>query len=228
MADSWEAQTLPRLKAFLPARWFEKLTAERGDILSFDFRPVLEGKRRVLLFWDAHGFEVAEFVLGSLLPRLAALEHVVTMHDMSDNRYAAPEQLEYGDVPLWKGGNAEQSRIQLGFINSAVEQSISVVDFTTRNRLTLDSADHSFHTRFDGRPEGDEMLQLLGPELFSAQGPLVLVYAERTLGALHVSQDSAAAPGGHTPADSANRARALFVSRRLTASSSVVAPGSRR
>ncbi len=58
--------------------------------------------------------------------------------------------------------------MKLGIIDSAVEQSIAALDFTTRNHLTFDSADHSFHTMLSG-PEQSEMRKTLG-ELFDTQG----------------------------------------------------------
>ena len=45
-----------------------------ADILEFDYRKALSDAKRVLIFWDAHGFDIAECVLGEILPIVAAGE----------------------------------------------------------------------------------------------------------------------------------------------------------
>jgi FkbM family methyltransferase len=167
-SDDWERQTLPRLRRILPDNWFAPLEVKRADILKFDYRTALAGAKRVLIFWDAHGFDIAECVLGSILPIVAEVEHLVIMHDLSDARYNSEEQLRYAGHGLWKANGASGPRVKLGLIDSAVEQSVAALDFTTRNRLTLDSADHSFRTRLTPAQQA-EMRNKLG-ELFDLQG----------------------------------------------------------
>ena len=165
----WEKLTVPKLRGLVPPDWLAPLEARRGDIVSFDYRRLLEGAGRVLLFWDAHGFEVAECVLATILPLLADRAHVVMLHDMSDVRYA-PET-SYQGRGLWKGRDDDGSRIRVGLIDSAVPQSIAVQDFAARNRITLDSADHSFDVELKQVPgRVQEMRALLGDELFSLEG----------------------------------------------------------
>lgn len=168
LSDNWDRETVPRLRSVVPDAWFEPLSTVRADILDFDYEKALSGVGRLLLFWDAHGFEIAECVLGAILPIASKMEHLVLMHDLSDARYSSEEQLEYGGHGLWKGNNWTGPRLKLGIIDSAVEQSVAAVDFTTRNRLTLDSADHSFHTGLTPAQQA-EMQSLLG-ELFDTQG----------------------------------------------------------
>lgn len=167
MSDSWEVETLPRLRPVVPEDWFKPLETLRTDILQFDYRSAIGSAKRVLVFWDAHGFDVAECVLGEILPILAEREHLVVMHDLSDSRYSSDQQLEYGGYGLWKGNNWSGPRLKLGIIDSAVEQSIAALDFTTRNHLTLDSADHSFHTALDDAQQS-EMSATLG-DMFDTQ-----------------------------------------------------------
>lgn len=170
-SSAWEEETVPRLRPVVPTGWFAPLDALRCDILQFDFRKALASAQRVLLFWDAHGFEVAECVLGIILPEIASREHVVIMHDMSDIRYGARGLTDYSGRGLWKGVSAGEERLRLGIIDSAVAQAISIQDFTSRNGLTLDSADHSIDLEIARTPEKvDEMRRLLGEELFSLQG----------------------------------------------------------
>jgi hypothetical protein len=168
LSDNWERETLPRLRKVVPGSWFKPLDALRADILTFDYQKALSAARRVLIFWDAHGFDIAECVLGEILRIVAPLEHLVIMHDLSDTRYSSDEQLEYGGHGLWKGNNWSGPRLKLGIIDSAVEQSIAALDFITRNHVTLDSADHSFHTDLTSAQQA-EMREVLG-ELFDTQG----------------------------------------------------------
>ena len=140
LTHKWEQETLPRLRHVVPHGWFAPLQALHANILDFDYAAALSGAKRILIFWDAHGFEIAECVLGKIMPMVAELEHLVIMHDLSDVRYSSEEQLEYGESGLWKGTNAGGSRMKLGVIDSAVAQSISALDFATRNHITLDSA----------------------------------------------------------------------------------------
>lgn len=167
-SDNWERETLPRLREIVSEDWFKPLRALREDILEFNYAKLLSGAKRVLIFWDAHGFDIAECVLGKILPIAAPIEHLVIMHDLSDTRYCAEEQLGYGGYGLWKGNDWSGPRLKLGIIDSAVEQSIAALDFTTRNHITLDSADHSFHTCLSAVQQA-EMRAELG-ELFDTQG----------------------------------------------------------
>jgi hypothetical protein len=167
ISDSWERETVPRLRKIVPDTWFAPLQALRTDILDFDYRRALAGAERVIIFWDAHGFEIAECVLGAILPVVADRPHLILMHDLSDTRYSSEEQLAYGGHGLWKSNNWSGPRLKLGIIDSAVEQSIAALDFTTRNHLTLDSADHSFHSELDAGRQA-EMSRIMG-ELFDTQ-----------------------------------------------------------
>ncbi len=165
----WDWVTAPKLRKILPRSWFDPLEARRADILKFDFSKALANSRRVLLFWDAHGFDIAECVLGAILPQLAGRDHLVLMHDLSDIRYSGGSS-DYNGKGLWKGINAGETRFRIGIIDSAVAQGISIQDFAGRNRLTLDSADHSIDLEILQVPgRAEEMRSTLGEELFSTQ-----------------------------------------------------------
>lgn len=170
LGSEWEMITRPRITRLLPAEWFAPLQASTGDILTFDFEAALSSYARVLIFWDAHGFDVAECVLGRILPLLLDKEHLVIMHDLSDRRYEDPSADDYGNGGIWKGNDWSGPRLMLGNVDSCVEQAISIVDFTTRNNVPLESADHSLHKYFSKYPErAEEMEELLGTDLFSTQ-----------------------------------------------------------
>mgnify|MGYP001795451746 CR=1 FL=1 len=78
------------------------LVAWSTDVFDVEYERVLTGSTRVVLLWDAHGFEIAETVLGRIRPLIADRPHLVLMHDISDNRYAAVSR-SYEGQPLWKG-----------------------------------------------------------------------------------------------------------------------------
>jgi hypothetical protein len=170
VTDAWDRETVPHLQRVVAESWFRPLVARQEDILSVDYPGTLAKGNRILIFWDAHGFEIAECVLGAILPEVADREHLVIMHDMSDARYIPASYSQYGEHGIWKGGNEGPSRLRIGVIDSAVEQAIAITDFAARNNLTLNSADHSNHAEFDHNPERlAEMRRLLGDELFSLQ-----------------------------------------------------------
>jgi FkbM family methyltransferase len=167
-SKDWESETLPRLRRFVPDGWLKPLTVLRGDIRLADYPNLLKGASRVLLFWDASGFDVAECVLGAIMPLLALIQHLVVMHDISDSRFVSASHMSYGESGIWKGSDSSNATLKIGAIDSAVEQAISALDFTTRNCLSFESADQSLHA--DLTPDQKaELASLLG-ELFDTQG----------------------------------------------------------
>lgn len=161
--------TSERLKNVVPKGWFDAGNIVQGNILTFDFAAALSQSKRCLVFWDAHGFDVAECVLGGLLPLLPPREHVVLMHDLSDLRYCSADS-SYETSGIWKGENEGQAALWLGWIFSRVSQSISILDFTTRNNISLQSADESIHEELAADTQKAAIVQsLLGPELGSLQ-----------------------------------------------------------
>jgi len=169
--DDWKTVTAPKVKALVEKGWFAPLDAITADILTYPFQTALAKAKRVVLFWDAHGFEIAEIALAVIMPLLAQREHLVFMHDMSDTRYGAAECADYAGGRLWTGENASSARFRVGIVDSAVAQAFVVQDFTQRNRITLDSVDHSIHEEFESQPDRiEEMRALLGNDLFSMVG----------------------------------------------------------
>jgi len=169
-SNSWDMLTKKTISKIVPSAWFNPLQTLITDIITFNYEPILKDARRVLLFWDAHGFDIAECVFSNILPQLANRQHIVLMHDLSDTRYGADSQTDYGEQGLWNGENAGRGRFRIGIVDSAVAQAISALDFTNRNHLTLDSADHSFDLELVQKGRVEEMQSLLGNELFSLQG----------------------------------------------------------
>jgi hypothetical protein len=153
--------------------WFDRVDARMADIIAADYASIIGSAKRVLLLWDAHGFEIAEIVLGEILPRLAEREHLVLLHDISDNRYAGVSR-SYGGQPLWKGSKWQErtgawnSRINIGWMNSIQDQVIALADFSARNDIEIGSADHEYATFFRQHADyADEMHRTIGEEMFS-------------------------------------------------------------
>jgi hypothetical protein len=169
----WAARTAPRIANVVDPEWFEPLDARVTDIVTTDYAQMLSGRRRVLLLWDAHGFEIAEVVLGEILPRLLDREHLVVMHDILDNRYM-PVGRSYNGQPIWKGSEWQQrtgcsgARVNIGWMHAIQDQIVAIADFSARNDVDLESADHEY-TRFFGAHSdlAAEMRASIGDEFFS-------------------------------------------------------------
>jgi hypothetical protein len=174
----WAAITVPRLAKVVGPSWFEPLDAQIVDIRTADFASILGDHQRVLLLWDAHGFEIAEVVLGEILPRLLDRTHLVLMHDVVDNRHNGHGR-SYRQQPLWKGedrqprtGGREVPRVNIGWMQSAQDQVIAITDFSTRNDLVIESAEDELVQFFTASPpRADEMRAALGDDFFSTAAP---------------------------------------------------------
>jgi hypothetical protein len=176
LSAEWTSAVAPRIARVVDAEWFATVDARRTDILAADYQEIIGEHQRVLVLWDAHGFEIAELVLGEILPRLADRQHLVLMHDISDNRYAGVPR-SYGGYPLWKGSKWQQqtsawdSRVNIGWMNSIQDQVIALADFSARNNLEIESADDDYAKFFAAHPAcAAEMRQQLGEEFFSPIG----------------------------------------------------------
>ena len=172
-SGAWQNLSAPKIAGIVDSRWFDNIDARLANILTADYGAILRDHERVLVLWDAHGLEIAEVVLGDILPRLFDRPHLVLMHDILDNRYAGMAR-SYGGQPLWKGAKWQQrtgawnSRINIGWMNSIQDQVIALADFSARNDLEIGSADHEYATFFGAHPAyAAEMQQLLGDEFFS-------------------------------------------------------------
>ena len=188
----WALTVAPRIARFVDGGWFGNLEARRIDILAADYEEILAGHSRVLILWDAHGFEIAELVLGELLPRLAGRTHLILMHDINDNRYALLPR-SYGGHPLWKGNTllpttgVAGSRVNVGWMNSQEDQVIALADFSARNDVEIESADHEYATFFETHPAcADEMRRVLDDGFFSTRGHWAFLSLSGKEGPFHV------------------------------------------
>jgi hypothetical protein len=188
LSDDWFTHTAPRLRGMVPSDWLAPAQIEVCSILDYDVEPALRRSKRCLIFWDAHGFDVAEWVLGKLMPQIVDKRHVVLMHDMSDARFEIPSP-EYGEVGIWKGTNGRPPAFWLGHIFSRVAQALSIVDFTSRNAVPLHSAAESLHAEIaSDLARIAELKELLGDESFSLQAHWFWFTLNEALGSLSFPQ----------------------------------------
>jgi len=129
----------------------KKTFLKTENIVGYPFqadRDLLFSKK-CLLFWDAHGFEVAEEALSGVLPYLTG-QTLVLAHDIGDLRYQ-PDQRDYHGEAIWK---AEPEKwpgpsIVLGNFFAHVAQLVSILDFTSRNQIFFNSLNDNFNKAFD-------------------------------------------------------------------------------
>jgi hypothetical protein len=190
-SKDWFEESLPRVRAVVPDGWLDRVDVRTIDILDVDYPDLFAGARRILVLWDAHGFEIAETVLGRMLPSIAGRPHLVLMHDISDNRYAAVPR-SYEGQPIWKGSTWDRgvgksaARVNIGWMNSLQDQVVAVADFAWRNDIQVGSADHDYAQFFAAHPTGAaEMRELLGNELFSTEAHFAFLSLDPARGPYH-------------------------------------------
>lgn len=156
-----------QLRPILGDDWFARIDARRGNIVGFPFEREIGDAKRVLVFWDAHGFEVASTVLTSILPVLATREHLVLMHDISDTRYDNRDPAY--KHPIWSGVHADGHYFRIANMESSVGQAISILDFAGRNALPLHTADESIDRAIVAPGRESEMQSVLG-DFYASRG----------------------------------------------------------
>jgi hypothetical protein len=131
---AWETRSAPRLQQVVGADWFAPLTVVHDDITTLEFEPLLAASSRTFVYWDAHGPEVAEAVLGRLFPALPPENRVVV-----DDIWSTPDryglQAEYRAGPLW----------------SQFEEVLPLWEYLTKRDIDFESGDRwiSFTARGD-------------------------------------------------------------------------------
>ncbi|HMK78767.1 MAG TPA: hypothetical protein VK438_03920 [Xanthobacteraceae bacterium] len=147
LTDRWGNEIAPKLAAVDRSRW-APVRQHAGDLTQFDYATLLKNARSALVFWDAHGFEVADAVLGRIMPVIADLSHVVICHDVVDNRFPGPTTARsYGGKRSWRGmadwyDNSDTTNcLNIGWCNTLMDQILPILDFCFRNEIELRSAD---------------------------------------------------------------------------------------
>ena len=146
LSPLWRTETVPAIDRLVPPSWLSHVDAREEDIAAADFAAIVGDAARVLVFWDAHGYHLADHVLGRLLPLVADRPHLVVMHDVSDARYDVPAAAAgYRGHGLWRGNDWSGPFVRLGHLQSNVEQAVAAVDFTSRNGIALRTAAEQIH-----------------------------------------------------------------------------------
>lgn len=139
------------------------VTAVVGDIAEQDFAPLLSSVQAALIFWDAHGYAIANKVLSRIMPIIADKRHAVICHDIADNWLGG--QKSYGGKEFWTGvdgaSGLDVAFTNIGWIMTRVEQVIPILDFCWRNDLRLHSLDEELHLQADTAIR-DDILSRLG------------------------------------------------------------------
>jgi hypothetical protein len=140
--EVWSNQTAPRLRRIVGDDFFARLDIHHTDIRDVDFRDLIGDEKRVLLWWDAHGDDLAWFVLGEILPTLAGREAVVCVHDVSDARFDTPAQGYERDDGL--------PTFWMADLVCPFDEIVPIFDFVSRNRVPVETAQGSLARLRDG------------------------------------------------------------------------------
>jgi hypothetical protein len=151
LTRKWQTRTVPCLEQAVPREWFDPLRAMTRNLLKTDFGPILADSQKVLLFWDAHGADVAAYVLGKLFPLLQARTHLVVVHDVTDTRYNQASPSEFYD-------NRGMYWWWMGHLLSAEEELVSLYDFLSRNRIVIHTPNESLQRELP--PDSERFKQL--------------------------------------------------------------------
>jgi glycosyltransferase involved in cell wall biosynthesis len=147
---AYETSTLPRLRPLVPPGWLGRQEIIHADITLTSGDEMFGDARRVFLFWNAHGAELARHVLAEVLPALEGREHVILVHDIHDARN---ERLD----PAYVTGEGTPSHWQSGLM-SPYDEMLPILDFVSRNRIRLDTPARAARRRGGGRPAGRDVL----------------------------------------------------------------------
>lgn len=171
LSDNWQKEISQKIAREVEPTWFDKLDARIINIFDVDVKQFIKREDKVLLFWDAHGWEVSEYVLGDILPKLQKNKHLILVHDILDVRYHQHLK-DYQGRGIWKeyqGDEEEHKRIILNSMASCFEEIIPLNDFLERNNLLIHSVeDEIYKYIINKKNKKQEITNYLGKELSSS------------------------------------------------------------
>jgi len=180
LTDKWFTGTLDKIRDIISPEWLQKLDARVMNFVDLDVESLLEGKQRVLFLLDAHGWEVAEYMLAVVMPQLVKREHLVLVHDIFLAKYRSDYRKKYypEDDPVlenyrtegvWKGTSAsEKNFLFLNGLGGLYPEFLAFVDFAERNRLRLRVVEEDVRHEIENNPDRRaEMVDLLGERMYS-------------------------------------------------------------
>ncbi len=131
----WKNITSKNLKRIVGAEWGKPLEVLHADIMDTDFTSYVAPADRVLLFWDAHGYELAFYILRHILSLLEPKEHQIVVHDITDVRYTQSTRayIREDGLPV----------CYADYLTCPFDELYPLFDFLSRNRIRIQTADHS-------------------------------------------------------------------------------------
>ncbi len=169
LTDIWQKRIRGEVEQIVEPTWFNKLETFTMDFLHAPLHQIIKPSDSVLFFWDAHGWDIAEFILGGVLPILATHRHLVLVHDIMDIRYH-PHLKKYTRNGIWKNYLGDevkkQNNVVIRNMASSFEEMVALNDFAERNELTIHSVEHQVQeVIFRSAYKRVQMRQILGEEM---------------------------------------------------------------
>lgn len=170
LSNDWQNKTSHNIAKIVPKPWFDKLDDHIVNILDVQFKDLIKGKKKILFLWDAHGWDIAEYILGKVLPSLAPREHLVLIHDVS---YFDPKSVDASYIAgnIWKGYAGDDVKnppyIVLNSMTSPFEEIIALYDFASRNSLKIHSVQEEINDIYKKDQAKASMLKKLLGKAFS-------------------------------------------------------------
>jgi cephalosporin hydroxylase len=181
LTDRWFTTTLPKVEPLVSKAWLDNLDARVMNFVDLDVEGALKGHERVFVMVDAHSWEVAEFLLAEVMPRLRSRQHVVWVHDIVvpthysevRERYA-PEKPRYinryNGKGIWKDDENARSHefIFANGLAGSYPEFLALVDFAQRNGIDFRGVEEDVRREVDERPERRaELLERFGERMYS-------------------------------------------------------------
>jgi len=142
----WKTVTVPELKKFVSSKWFDKLQVMEQDIMKIDFTEIIDKSERVLLFWDAHGYELSQYILANIFPHLQNKEHLIIIDDVFDVNCWPKNQkpFSYTNFPY---------SVQINNLIWEFSEFVRIIDFISRNGILYDTPCSSLTKFYETSPE---------------------------------------------------------------------------
>ncbi|MBK5292802.1 MAG: hypothetical protein JJE04_14150 [Acidobacteriia bacterium] len=168
ISNAWHDETIPKLEGMVSKEWLGRIVEYNQDLTQYDFSGILNESQRVLLFWDAHGFEIAEHVLAHIMPLIQDKPHLILCHDISDRRLLPDKNMDYEGKRPWRGMTDyydqpdEFARLYIEWADTIVDQVLPIFDFCIRNKISLHSADYEYREGLANDPvDSEEVFRML-------------------------------------------------------------------
>ena len=170
MTDIWQRDISKKIAKTVPKNWFDKLEVYQKDFIDIPFNQIIDKNDSILFIWDAHGFDLAEYILSDFLPFISRNKHLVLIHDVLDLRYHTYYK-DYKSFGVWKGywgDHANGSFLIIDGKVSAFEEIIPLHDFAQRNNIKIHSVENEIReTVYRKKSKQEELEKLIGKEMSS-------------------------------------------------------------